>query len=437
MKRRTFLGVSAGTGAAAAGLACGKEPVRKAPSVTGNGKLAGKTFEELRDEYYSDLFNVYLPYLNKYVVDHEHGGFMCNTHPDGTHINTDKRAWYEGRGIWVYSYLYNKIDPDPGYLDIARKTTDFVVKLKPDRNTFWPGTYTREGKPLTKGAIFCDLFVALGLQEYSKVPGNERYRNVAKEIMVKCIRIYDSPEYPGKTFRTDVPDITAPRLLAEWMIMTRVLSQMLETGPDTELEAILERCIDAVMNRHYNPEYGLMNEVLNHDFSRPDNFFAQWSYTGHAIEVFWFIMDEALRRKDRALFDAAAERFMRHIEVSWDDVYTGLFRSLDNVDKNIWMLDVILLFQLEGLIGTIMLVEHTGSSWSKEWYAKIYAHIRDKYEIRKFGYSPWMRTGDRTDKEEYSYGRVGNYHYPQAIMLNLLALERMIARNGKISNHFV
>ena len=43
--------------------------------------------------------------MEKYVIDHVYGGFMCNTDRDGTNITQDKNTWYEGRGIWVYSFL--------------------------------------------------------------------------------------------------------------------------------------------------------------------------------------------------------------------------------------------------------------------------------------------------------------------------------------------
>ena len=415
-----------------------KESVQPELSVTDNGKLAGMTLQELHDTYRHDLFDDYLPYLNRYAVDHEYGGFMCNAYPDGTRIDTNKRAWYEGRGLWVFSYLYNRLGADPEHLEIAQKTTDFILKLKPPENTFWPGTYTREGKSLTEGEFYGDLFIALGLQEYSGITGNERYWDEAKEVLTKCVRLYDSPDYPGKPFIADAPDITAPRMLGHWMMLIRVATQMLESRSDPEVEIIAARCVDALMNYHYNHDYGLFNEVLNHDMSRPDNMYAQWSYTGHAIEVIWFLFEEALRLKDVQLFNAAAERFMRHVEVAWDYVYGGVFRSLDNVKRNAWTLDVVLLFQVEALNGCMLLAEHTGSQWARDWYAKFFDFIQNRYDLRKHGYSPWMSTGDRTGTPpEFSSPRIGNFHYPQSLMLNILSMERIIERGGKVSNYFL
>ena len=407
--------------------------------VSENGHLAGFTLETLRNRFSHDLFDEYLPYLEMYAVDREYGGFMCNSHPDGAHVDTNKRAWYEGRGLWLYSYLYNKLGDDQGWLQTARKTAGFILKLKPEGDTFWPGTYTREGAPLSAGEIYGDLFIAMGLQEFAKAAADERYRREAKDILMKCLRIYDSPDYPGKPFLPGGPDITAPRMLGHWMMMLRVSTQFLEAGADPDVEAVAQRCIDALLNHHYNPAYGLFNEVLNHDLSRtaPDNPYSQWSYTGHAIEVLWFMMDEALRRRDRRLFDTAAELFMRHVEVAWDDVFGGVYRSLDNVMKDTWTLDVVLLFQLEALIGCVLLVEHTGSQWSKAWYSRFYHFIKDRFEPIKGGFSPWICTGDRADAPPvFSSPRIENFHYPQCLIYNILSLERMVGWGGKTSGFF-
>ena len=86
--------------------------------------------------------------MDKYVIDHELGGFMCTVDRDGTQQNSNKRTWYEGRGTWVYSYLYNKIDQNPKYIEIAQKSVDFIMKQNPLGKELMPSGYTKEGKPL-------------------------------------------------------------------------------------------------------------------------------------------------------------------------------------------------------------------------------------------------------------------------------------------------
>ena len=64
------------------------------------------------------------------------------------------------------------------------------------------------------------------------------------------------------------------------------------------------------MNKFFNPEYGITNEYLYHDYGRIPGFEDQM-FTGHSIEALWMVMYEALRKHDRELFDTAKDRFRR------------------------------------------------------------------------------------------------------------------------------
>ena len=202
MKRRKFLTGSVVTasvllmGINSCSTKDGKK-VSEDNSVTKVDKLAGHSLEKLLEQYRYYLFDDFLPFMDKYVVDHKYGGFMCNTDRDGTNITQNKTAWYEGRGIWVYSFLYNKLKKDPEYLEIARKSVEFILKNEPSGDNLWPASFSRECKPISDppNSIYGDLFVANGLSEYSQATGEEKYWNKAKAILKRCMKIYNSPDY--------------------------------------------------------------------------------------------------------------------------------------------------------------------------------------------------------------------------------------------------
>lgn len=170
MNRRTFLSTSLRTSTTLfAAAKPGKAGTLRARTPV-NG-LAGLTLEELRDQYRRDLFDDFLPFMEKCVIDRECGGFMCNTDRDGTNITKNKTAWYEGRGIWVYSFLYNKLAKEKKHLEVARNSVEFILKSRPaEKDALWPKSFTREGKPTTEPdtAVYGDLFIAEGLAEYAK-----------------------------------------------------------------------------------------------------------------------------------------------------------------------------------------------------------------------------------------------------------------------------
>ena len=189
MKRRRFLAASS-AGALGFGTArsvAAAPAVPAAPTVT----LAGYSLAGLCDLYRADLFDDYIPFHDKYVVDHALGGFMVAVDRDGTPVNTDKGTWYLGRGTWTYSYLYNNIDRNPKHLEAARKAVEFTLARKPEGDSLWPATFSKDGKPIAPPdrRFGSDLFIALGLGEFSKSPGNARYFDIAKEIILKVVRV--------------------------------------------------------------------------------------------------------------------------------------------------------------------------------------------------------------------------------------------------------
>ncbi len=431
IKRRAFLG---GATLLSAPLAA------QQPSAPTPGMLP---LEQLRNQYRYDLFEDFLPFMDKHVLDRRYGGFLCNTDRDGTNLSGRKVTWYEGRGIWAYSFLYNHLGKQQHYLDVARGSVEFILARKPkDEAALWPVSFTREGKPETPSdtAVYGDLFIAEGLAEYARATGDREYWDIARNVILKCVRIYDRPDYePGIVASYNGPTpfpFPGARIQGVSMVLIRALGAMLDQHPDAELQAILDRAVDAVMNRHYNPEFDLNNELLEHDYSRPRGDLAQFVYTGHSIETLWMIAWEAVRTGNQGLFERAAERFRRHVEVAWDDVYGGVFRSLNHVDRNQWTLDKVLWAQEEVLIGSLLVYEHAGARWAAEMFSRMNAYVRARYPLRPHGYSLWIGTGDRKVTFEPHASRVENYHHPRHLMLNLLALDRMIARGGKPSEPF-
>ena len=438
MNRRGFLNSST---AAAAILAAPRSIVtgQKKAAAVSNRRFAGLILRELRDQYRKDLFTDFLPFMNEFVIDHELGGFMCNTDHKGVRVNQNKLSWFEGRGIWVYSFLYNNLSREERYLDVARRSIEFTLKTKPPAGELWPKELTREGKQLTsaEGEIYGDLFIAEGLAEYSKATGKQEYWDMARELLFKCQDIYDRTDYRptiGQTYLgPTAKSFPGARIQGVWMVLIRLVTQMLEMRSDEKVEKVASRCVEAITKHHYNPGFSLINELLNHDLSRPTDEYGQLVYTGHSIENLWMLMHEAVRLKDRELFNTFAEWFKRHVEVAWDDVYGGTFRNLQHVEKNIWVVDKVLWLQEEVLIGALFIVEQTGAQWAADVFSKTYNYVREKFPLKQHGSPLWMYASDRKASLEAFLKmpkRVENFHHPRHLMLNLLSIERMLNRSG-------
>ena len=413
-------------------------------------RIGPYTLRQLEKQYERDIFKDFFPFLDKHVVDHKLGGFMTNVDRDGTLLNTVKNTWYCGRGIWAYSFLYNNLDKKQRYLDIAEKSVRFILRHAPEGDGLWAPEFTKEGEPIVLEGQFIggkyypvstevsgDLFIANALAEFSKAAGDASYWNQAKEIVLKCVRIFDAPDYAPNAAQVylgkDAPSMPGARIMGVSMLLLNVTQQMLAHKDDAEIGAVNQRAVDAILTKHYNPEYDLLNEVLNHDWTRPDNVYRHLVYTGHAIETMWMMIYEAYRREDQEVFRRAEALFKRHVEIAWDAVFGGFFRGLKDVYANLWILDKPLWAQEEVLIGTLFLIEHTGAEWAQEWFARTFAFVQDKYSLRRHGFALYDDWPDRLVTFVPHHTRVEIFHHPRHLMQNLVSLRNLLSRRGKPS----
>lgn len=408
-------------------------------------KLAGMSLPELRRRYHSELFDDYLPFWDRYGIDHQNGGFMCALDHDGTLVNDTKFHWFQGRGIWVYSFLYNHFDKNPHYLEIARKTKDFMLAHFPQKDGTWAELVSRDGKMLKpfSGDLFGMFFAAEGLQEYAYAAGDEEARAAALRLMKQLFAKLHDPAVPDPE-----TGLMGMRSQGVWMVVVRTATQMLRRWPDSDLAAMADHSVDAVVYKHYNPEFGLDTETLTLDFERPKDL-ANITVCGHSVETLWMIMDEALRRQDQALYDLCADRLRHHLDVCWDYVFGGLADSI-NVNQGAyqWPVDtpVGTNYQFrevgeykwnktswsfdEVLISTMSVIEHQSTEWAMRYFQLAHDTFNKKMSLKSRGLPLFMGFTERQMEFQPHVTRQENYHHARQLMLNLLALDRMIKREA-------
>lgn len=408
---------------------------------------AGINLAELRRFYQREMFETFLPFWEKYGVDHEQGGFLCGLDYDGTLANTDKFIWFQGRGIWIYSFLYNNFDKNPQYLQIARNTKDFLLKYAPLANGWWATSVSRSGSVLIgdKPDIYAVLFGAEGLQEYAYATQDENALHMSLDLLRKVFRAIEQP-----SFQIEETSPPGTRQLGAWMMGLRIATQRLRRGENPEVRAIADRCVDAIINKHYNPDIGLINEHLNFDFTRSKEE-ANKCLPGTGVETLWMVMDEANRRNDPKLWQICADRVRHQLEVGWDWVYGGLAEWV-NVDhgctdwsfhptgtnlefrdkgeyfylKSLWALN-------EVLIASLDVFEKRRDAWAANFYRMTHQLIQEKYSQRKRGLPGYMLFADRRMVAPPHVARQDNYHPPRQMMRNILTLDRMLGRSSTSS----
>lgn len=458
MRRRGFL---ASTLAAAAGLVgCRQraanvplaEPFQPFQQDAGSTlplpeKIAGLGLRELHDDYRHRLFDLYLPFWEKGAFDRERGGFMCELNEDGSVASDEKNLWYQGRAVWVYAFLYNEFGKDPRWLEFARKTREFMLRHLYAGEGRWFEKVRRDGT-LIEGVgatVYGWLYTAMGLAEYYVATGGQANLDLVKTSVRAAVHAYDNPAY-GDTHIAQYAGLDLPtqglRTQGHSMVIVSLLTRLLARHADAELESLQRFHLGAIMNQFWNPEFGIQNEYLRHDYSRARGADTHM-FTGHSVETLWIAMQAALRRGDHATFNTAIQRIRRILDLTCDRESGGFADSNyfavadarhpqgpDFSIKTMWA-------QCEAMVACTMILEHTGEAWSREHYE----HVRE-FTLRTMQrpeHGVWRQAVDRFGKEVPRAGvstkRKDNFHQVRYLMLDLLALERMLAHASRTKAH--
>jgi N-acylglucosamine 2-epimerase len=450
MKRRQFFGTALAAGVCGAGSTLAGDGSDTAAGAIGDSlpipaMLGGLSLEALREDYRRRLFDQYLPFWDQGGYDRQHGGLMCELNDDGSVADDQKYIWYQGRGIWVYAFLYNHFGKKQHWLDVATRTRDFIVKHMCAGHGKWAEKVHRDGTPLegVSKTVFGWLFVAGGLAQLYRATGDAKDLDLAAESLSAAVRAYGDPAYPD-TFSPTYSPVALPerglRSQAHSMVFVWVLSQLLATGNDAGWSQSQRQHVDLILNRFWRPDYGIANEFLQYDYSNVPGA-EDHMYAGHSLETLWIVMHEAIRSKDRTLFDATMARSRRLMEMCWDYVFDGwaggdffVFGSPKHSQgpdfnvKTMWS-------QCEIMIACLTTLEYTGQLWAKEWYDRARAFALKTMPVPAHGV--WRQAVDRRGGDVKRVGistkRKDNFHQARMLMLNLLSLDRMIGNQQRLT----
>ena len=94
-------------------------------------KLAKKKhmdFNKLAKQYKDELLENVLPFWINNSQDKEYGGYFSCLNRDGSVFDTDKFIWLQGREVWLFAMLYNKVEKRQEWLDCAIQGAEFLKK---------------------------------------------------------------------------------------------------------------------------------------------------------------------------------------------------------------------------------------------------------------------------------------------------------------------
>lgn len=350
-----------------------------------------KQFKRLAELYKSTLLDNVLPFWSQHSLDRQNGGYFTCLDRVGNVYDTDKFIWLQNRQVWTYSMLYNRLEKRPEWLDVARHGAEFLAKYGRDEEGNWYFALDRTGQPLVQPYnIFSDCFAAMAFSQYALASGEKSMQEIALQAYNNVLRRQHNPK--GK-YNKAYPGTRSLKSLAVPMILANLSLEMDWLLEDSELETILERTVQEVMQDFRDRDTGLMYENVTPEGKHLDCFDGRLINPGHGIEAMWFVMDIARRRDDLDLINQAVDVVINTLEFGWDKEYQGIYYLMDaqryplhqlEWDQKLWWV------HLETLVALLMGFNLTGRTECLEWFEQVHNytwnHFSDSESGEWFGY---------------------------------------------------
>ena len=350
-------------------------------------------FKKLANRYKTELLDRVLPFWLNNSIDKEYGGYFSCLDRDGSVYDTDKFIWLQGREVWLFSMLCNKLGEKQEWMDAAIQGAEFLNKYGHNGDYDFYFSLTREGKPLVEPYnIFSNTFACMAFAQLAKATGSEEYAEIARRIFKRILERRGNPK--GKWSKA-VPGTRPMKDFALPMIICNMALEVEDIINDPQqLEKTIDECLHEVLDVFYQPDLGCMLEnVSSLDNSRLDCFEGREINPGHNLEALWFMMNLGIRRNDKALINKCVEISRSVIEIGWDKEYGGIFYFLDSKgapqqklewDQKLWWVHI------ESAIAMIKGYQLTGNKKCLEWFEKLdeymWSRFKDPLHPEWFGY---------------------------------------------------
>lgn len=384
--------------------------------------------------YKNELLNEIVPFWSNNSLDKDAGGYFTCLDAKGNIYDTDKFAWLQGRQIWTYAMLFDKVEAKQEWKDISELGASFMRKHGRDENGDWYFSFTKRGKPLVQPYnIFSDCFAALGFGALCKINNSSEDADIALSTFNRILERRNNPKgkytkgFPGTR---DLKNFSLPMILCN---LSLELEHLLDKST---IDGLIDEVLHEVMSVFYQPQSGLILENVHHDGSFSDSFEGRVVNPGHIIEAMWFIMDLAVRKNDTELVNKALEIAFTALEFGWDSQYEGILYFKDikghpvqqlEWDQKLWWVHV------EALVTMAKGYAITQNEKCAVWFEKLHNYTWKNFRDAENGgewYGYLNRRGEVSIPAKGGKWK-GCFHIPRALYQVYNTLEK-VAEPAKI-----
>lgn len=384
----------------------------------------------MREKFYDTLMNDFVSFWEEVSPDWKYGGVLCGFDRDGKLFLEDKSVWQQGRSLWMFSKLYNEFGRKEEWLKIARMIYDFINEHcfnKENNHMYF--RVTREGEPLVERRYyFSEAFAIMGYVEFYKATGDAQVKQRALDLFALMYHYYTTPGcFPPKVN----PQTRRNKGHSIVMIMLNVCQHMRMIDDNPLYDEVITNSINTICNQFIKEDEKALLETVGPNGERLNSPEGRLINPGHTMETCWFLMLEAIHRKDKALMEKAIKVNLWALERGWDQEKGGIFYFQDVEGKPVLSLewDMKLFWpHCEGMIALLYSYLYTGEEIYMQWFEKIADYVYKYFPDE--GHPEWYghlhRDGTPISPIKGSDWK-GPFHNVRAFMIISQLLEKIAA----------
>jgi N-acylglucosamine 2-epimerase len=288
-----------------------------------------ETINQYRVDIRKHILEGIMPFWDKRCLDRESGGYLTCFDRQGNITSTNKYIWFQGRQLYTYSLLYNRIEPRREWLDYARAGYEFLMRHAYAGNGRWNFELTREGRILTgTTSIYSDYHVAQGLAEY--LLATECADKHGVEVLEDTFSAIEKNTMDLE-FKDVFENTWHPSLIWHDMHLTALNTAFIagQTLGRSRVRAFEEYCLDKILNWFLRDEKMLVFEAVTRENQLEISPVGYFINPGHSLESMWFCMETGRIHGNEVVINRALQGVDWTYRVGWDNTYGGVFSYLD------------------------------------------------------------------------------------------------------------
>ncbi len=383
--------------------------------------------KQCQDLYRRTLMEDVLPFWLEHGLDKKNGGLSNVLDDAGNLLSEDKFIWSQGRALWTFSAVHNRVQRRPEWLAFAEHIYQYLAAHGRDDQGRWVFRLDAVGNVLEADtSIYVDGFVMTGMGEYYRATGDDNALKIAFETYDNARARINSPgSYQIAPYC--VP--AGMKALGVPMIFSFFYWDLAKVARRSDINDTALALAHEVLNDFYVPEKDAILEFVTLAGEVVDSPEGRTCVPGHGIEALWFLISIFEETGDGDIVQTCCRLIRRHLELAWDEGYGGLRLAIDidgveppfwqKADYKPWWV------QIEALVATAYAYLHTGEDWCLQWHERIQKYAFSHYPVSTGEWTQWLdRYGNKA--ETAALPVKDPYHLPRGLMYLMDLFEHKI-----------